>query len=219
MNASSLHGSNVYTHRKANSNVNLSTPRDNVDSTQNNNLPTKPTVSHGKPNLAPKPPAFNGTKSDFVYECFDNLFKFKGKPVAPPKKLIINGKAVSRAQSMRSPRTPSPQSPDNNNANYPTKFGTVRNLSSVLNQTLGQSMGNLNQKPRPALNGRPSAPPPSIPQQSIPPPPSKTVKPLHAPPPPPSGPLPQPPQHAPPPPPHRTAPPPQPSRAPPAVSE
>lgn len=139
-----------------------------------------------------------------------------GKPAAPPKKLIMNGKPISRAQSMKSPRSPSPQSPENNNP--VAKFGTVRNLTSVIGNSLAASTGNLTQRQRPPLNMRPNAPPPSVPpSQQPPPPPSKTsfVKPPnHAPPPPPNM-LPQPPSHAPPPPPQRVQ---APSRAPPAVS-
>lgn len=163
-----------------------------------------------------------------VFLCHNKLNNFctcVGKPATPPKKLMINGKPVGRAQSMKSPRSPSPQSPDNNNS-AAVKFGTVRNLSSVLNSSLAASTGSLitqQQRPRPALNARPSAPPPSVPsaQPPPPPPPSKTsvVKPPnHAPPPPPNAPLPQPPNHAPPPPPpQRTQAPQVPSRAPPAV--
>lgn len=148
---------------------------------------------------------------------------FLGKPAAPPKKLMINGKPVGRAQSMKSPRSPSPQSPDNNNM-AAAKFGTVRNMTSVLNSSFTASTGNLQIRARPALNARPSAPPPSVPSpQPAPPPPSKmsVVKPPnHAPPPPPNAPLPQPPSHAPPPPPpQRTQAPQVPSRAPPAVRE
>ncbi|XP_017773199.1 PREDICTED: WAS/WASL-interacting protein family member 1-like isoform X2 [Nicrophorus vespilloides] len=194
-------------HRKTQSNVNVTTTTTTMtadatdSSSQNNNVaPPKPSINHGKPNLAPKPPSLNG------------------KPAAPPKKLSLNGKPISRAQSMRSPRSPSPHSPDNNNPEYQNKFGTVRNLSSVLNQNhLGHSLGNLTQmKPRTPLNGRPTAPPPSVPGQQVPPPPppSKTVRPPnHAPPPPPNA-IPQAPSHAPPPPPHRTQ---APSRAPPAI--
>lgn len=58
MNSSTLH-------KKTNSNVNLSASIDSVDTTQNNNnFPVKP--NHGKPNLAPKPPALNGK----------NIFRF-----------------------------------------------------------------------------------------------------------------------------------------------
>ncbi|XP_018319160.1 WAS/WASL-interacting protein family member 2 isoform X2 [Agrilus planipennis] len=181
-------------HRKANSSANLSM----LDSSDppSLSLPAKPV--NRKPNLAPKPPILNG------------------KPAAPPKRLMINGRpsGISRAQSMRSPRTPSPQSPEDNDVNFQAKFGTVRNISSALNKSLGQTF---TQKPRPSLNGRPSAPPPSAPTQQAPPPPiSKTVvvkPPNHAPPPPPTS-IPQPPSHPPPPPPHRT---PQPFRPPPAV--
>lgn len=117
---------------------------------------------------------------------------------------------------MKSPRSPSPQSPDGNNS--VAKFGTVRNLTSVIGNSLAASTGNLTQRQRPPLNMRPNAPPPSVPpMQQPPPPPSKMnfVKPPnHAPPPPPNV-LPQPPSHAPPPPPQRIQ---APSRAPPAVS-
>lgn len=137
------------------------------------------------------------------------MIYFSAKPQTPPKKLTINGKPISRAHSMRTPRSPSPQSPD---ANTPAKFGTVRNLSSVINQSLANSTGNLSPRSRPMLNGRPNAPPPSIPTQQPPPPPPHAIKninsvkpPNHAPPPPPN--------HTPPPPPHRNVP----SRAPPAI--
>ncbi|KAJ3642712.1 hypothetical protein Zmor_025470 [Zophobas morio] len=207
LNQSSLHSNrqaqNSSLHRKVRSNANLST-LDSPEPVNGFNQPNKPVISHGKPNLAPKPPVLNA------------------KPVAPPKKLLVNGKPVSRAHSMKSPRSPSPQSPD---TAVPMKFGTVRNLSSVIGQSLANSTGNLSPRPRPTINGRPNAPPPSIPSQHPPPPPphgnqaplppSKTsyVKPPnHAPPPPPSA-LPQPPTHTPPPPPHRMLP----SRAPPAV--
>lgn len=118
---------------------------------------------------------------------------------------------------MRSPRSPSPQSPDD--AGYHAKFGTVRNISSVLDRSVGQSIGH---RTRPSLNGRPTAPPPSIPPQQAPPPPPSKISivkpPNHAPPPPPHV-IPQPPNHAPPPPPSRTNLQPQvPTRAPPAVS-
>lgn len=189
----SLVANSSHLHRKTKSNANLSS-LDTTDNVNNSLTNQKPVINHGKPNLAPKPPVLNG------------------KPAAPPKKLIINGKPVSRAQSMKSPRSPSPQSPD---FNTPMKFGTVRNPSSMMTA----STGNLNIKSRPPLNGRPSAPPPSIPvvPNSAPPaPPSKISAPVkppsHAPPPPPNA-LPQPPSHPPPLPPHRTLP----VRAPPAV--
>jgi WAS/WASL-interacting protein len=201
---SNLQPQNSTLHRKVKSNANLNS-LDNSESINGFNQANKPVISHGKPNLAPKPPVLNA------------------KPIAPPKKLLVNGKPISRAHSMKSPRSPSPQSPD---TNVQVKFGTVRNLSSVIGQSLANSTGNLSPRPRPTLNGRPTAPPPSIPSQQPPPPPpphsnqpplppSKTgsVKPpSHAPPPPPSV-LPQPPSHTPPPPPHRMLP----SRAPPAV--
>ncbi|KAK5645548.1 hypothetical protein RI129_006848 [Pyrocoelia pectoralis] len=198
LNFSTLHINSSTLHRKANSSANLTVFDSTETISSNNSLPARPT--NRKPHLAPKPPSV-----------------LNGKPQAPPKRLMINGKpsSISRAQSMRSPRSPSPQSPDDCHA----KFGTVRNLSSVLDKAVVQNMG---PRIRPTLNGRPTAPPPSIPpQQTPPPPPSKSVPvkpPNHAPPPPPTNTIPQPPNHAPPPPPHRTAPQPQvPMRAPPAV--
>lgn len=128
---------------------------------------------------------------------------------------------------MKSPRSPSPQSPD---GNTPNKFGTVRHMSSIISQSLSNSTGH-NPRPRPALNTRPSGPPPSVPTQvpanimsssqahqpPPPPPPSKiNVKhPNQAPPPPPPNSIPQVPSHAPPPPPpHKTLP----AKPPPLVS-
>ncbi|KAJ8952000.1 hypothetical protein NQ314_007618, partial [Rhamnusium bicolor] len=191
-NSSSLHSNNSTLHRKAKSNANLSM-LDSTDDVNNGFPPTRPVINHGKPHLAPKPPALNG------------------KPAAPQKKV---GKPVSRAHSMKSPRSPSPQSPDGNPAN---KFSTVRHMSSIISQSLSNSTGH-NPRLRAALSSRPSAPPPSIPAQQIPinissptqshippPPPSKinAVKhPNHAPPPPPPTLLPQAPNHAPPPPLH-----------------
>ncbi|KAJ8946369.1 hypothetical protein NQ318_010134, partial [Aromia moschata] len=195
-NSSSLHANSSTLHRKTKSNANLST-LDATDDVNNGCPPSRPVISHGKPNLAPKPPTLNG------------------KPAAPQKR---NGKPVSRAHSMRSPRSPSPQSPDSS----VNKFGTVRHMSSIISQSLANTGGH-GQRLRTPLNSRPSAPPPSVPAQQItnllspgqsqapPPPPSKTnaVKhPNHAPPPPPA------PSHAPPPPPpHKTLP----SRQPPSV--
>ncbi|XP_047991013.1 translation initiation factor IF-2-like isoform X3 [Leguminivora glycinivorella] len=60
-------------------------------------LSERPRISHGKPNLAPRPPA-----------------NPPDRPSPPPKKLNINGgKMAGRAQSMRVPRSPpvSPPSP------------------------------------------------------------------------------------------------------------
>ncbi|XP_048518914.1 WAS/WASL-interacting protein family member 2 isoform X2 [Dendroctonus ponderosae] len=175
-NQSSLHATAAKLHRKSKSNANLCA----LDAPDTGNALSKPAISHGKPHLAPKPPLLNG------------------KP-APPSKLSLK---ISRAQSMRAPRSPSPQSPPA--LDVGSKFGTVRNMSSLL----GQSLNSLSAspRPRPALAGRPSVPPPSVP-----PPPTPKAAPVkppsHAPPPPPA--------HAPPPPPHKTLS--QPSRPPPAV--
>ncbi|XP_044754312.1 WAS/WASL-interacting protein family member 2-like isoform X2 [Coccinella septempunctata] len=183
-------------HRKTQSNVNLSS----LDSTGVSPSPASTlststrSVNHGKPNLAPKPPILNG------------------KPKAnPPKRLVTNGKVVGRAHSLKSPRSP-PVQPLESPIDSAIKYGTVRNMSSVLSHSIGN---NLNSRSKMTLNGRPSAPPPSIPGTpphhggSAPAPPSKTAlmkPPNHAPPPPPGA-LPQPPNHAPPPPPpHKTLP-------------
>ncbi|CAH1156124.1 unnamed protein product [Phaedon cochleariae] len=185
-------------HRKAKSNANLSTLQINEDN-RNGFQHNKLVVNHGKPNLAPKPPVMNGKPS--------NLHPRNGKP-------------VSRAHSLKTPRSPSPQSPEDIPA---SKFGTVRHMSSVISQSLANASVQ-NSRSRPALNGRPSAPPPSIPTQPPPPPPAPfhqpppsqphpppppklgAVKhPSHAPPPPPPvASIPQAPSHAPPPPPHKT---------------
>ncbi|KAJ8920344.1 hypothetical protein NQ315_012006 [Exocentrus adspersus] len=172
-NSSTLHANSSTLHRKAKSNANLTV--DIPDSVNNGFPPARTVINHGKPNLAPKPPILNG------------------KPAPPQKR---NGKPISRAHSMRSPRSPSPQSPD---GNAPNKFGTVRHMSSIISQSLANSTGH-NPRPRPALSTRPSGPPPSIPvqlsqgnvsspshPQPPPPPPSKmNVKhPIMRPPPPP----------------------------------
>ncbi|XP_072382388.1 uncharacterized protein [Diabrotica undecimpunctata] len=172
-------------HRKAKSNANLSS----LDTTDNSNglRPFKPVINHGKPNLAPKPPVLNG------------------KPNSLQLKVT---KPVSRAHSLKSPRSPSPQSPETNPM---AKFGTVRHMSSVISQSLANSSAH-NARSRPALSTRPTAPPPSIPVPATPnhqssssshtpiPPKVNMVKPNHAPPPPPPI-VPQAPSHAPPPPP------------------
>lgn len=182
-NVSSLHSSNSL-HRKSKSNANLST-LDCTDASVNNGSyqTSKPVINHGKPNLAPKPPVLNG------------------KPAPPSKLMMKPNKPISRAQSMRSPRSPSPQSPTPNN-DAGVKFGTVRNMSSIIGQSLANSQNTQSPRPRPPLAGRPSVPPPSVPPPAAPLKLSAVKPPNHAPPPPPG--LPQPPSHAPPPPPHKT---------------
>ncbi|XP_049872976.1 uncharacterized protein LOC126371705 isoform X2 [Pectinophora gossypiella] len=72
-----------------------------ASSLSTSDLSERPRVSHGKPNLAPKPPTLApGAVVDT-------------RPSPPPKKLIVNGKIASRTQSMRVPRSPpvSPPSP------------------------------------------------------------------------------------------------------------
>ncbi|KAL3268781.1 hypothetical protein HHI36_007879 [Cryptolaemus montrouzieri] len=183
-------------HRKTQSNVNLSS----LESTLSPLTPasslsiSSKSINHGKPHLAPKPPILND------------------KPRTPPKKQVTNGKAVSRAHSLKSPRSPSSPSLDSP-MDTAIKYGTVRNMSSVLSHSLGN---NLNSRSKMTLNGRPTAPPPSVPgtapshqsqhnvSGSSQPSKSALMKPPnHAPPPPPNA-YPQPPNHAPPPPPHKT---------------
>ncbi|CAG9762732.1 unnamed protein product [Ceutorhynchus assimilis] len=204
-NVSSLHPNVSTLHRKSKSNANLSS----LDCTDNSAAivggfqpSSKPVINHGKPNLAPKPPTLNG------------------KPAPPTKLSVKTNRSINRAQSMRSPRSPSPAGSSPIEANS-IKFGTVRNMSSII----GQSLTNLNSQPgtpsikqRPQLTTRPTVPPPSVPPPAAPSPKVASVKPpSHAPPPPPGG-LPQPPVHAPPPPPHKTQQSlPQPSRPPPAI--
>lgn len=159
----SLQANKSTLHRKTLSSANLSA-LDGINSSSSLSLSiAKPVPSHGKPNLAPKPPVLNG------------------KPATPPKKLVTNGKAISRTHSLKSPRSPSPQPIDGPS---PLKYGTVRNMSSVFSQSIGT---NLHVRSRgPPLNGRPSAPPPQVPNAM--PPPTKTAPmkpPNHAPPPPP----------------------------------
>ncbi|XP_066139589.1 WAS/WASL-interacting protein family member 2 isoform X1 [Euwallacea fornicatus] len=202
-NISPLHNTSML-HRKSKSNANLSS-LDCTDNVNNGGYPpSKPVINHGKPNLAPKPPILNG------------------KPTPPTKLAVKPNKSISRAQSMRSPRPPSPQSPTPNNDPC-IKFGTVRNMHSIL----GQSLSSLSQtnigssRPRPLLTSRPSVPPPSVPPPAAPlsstptsfNTPKSTVKPPNHAPPPPPGVL----QAPPPPPPHKTQLSIQPSRPSPAV--
>lgn len=139
-------------HRNARSNLNLSTWNDSRDGSDNSGGASKPVISHGKPNLAPRPPA-----------------QTNGKPEAPPKKLT-NGKttpsSVHRAQSMRnsSSRQPptTPDSPDSSATPSPApKFGTVRNMPTATGLSHARS--------RAALNTRPTDPPPSRPTMAVPP--------------------------------------------------
>lgn len=60
LNQSTLHSNNSTLYRKVKSNANLST-LDSPDTSINGfNQTNKPVISHGKPNLAPKPPVLNG---------------------------------------------------------------------------------------------------------------------------------------------------------------
>ncbi|XP_030746928.1 WAS/WASL-interacting protein family member 2-like isoform X2 [Sitophilus oryzae] len=185
-NTSTLH---LQSGRKSKSNVNL-VSLDSTDSSGGNGVnisafhaTIKPVISHGKPNLAPKPPTH-----------------VNGKQGTPLKLSIIPNKPISRAQSMRSPRTPSPQTP--NLADTSIKFGTVRNISTLLGPTINAQGGQVTNRQRPGLATRPSVPPPSVPAPAAPSKVSVVKPPNHAPPPPPS--IPQPPSTAPPPPPNKT---------------
>lgn len=98
---------------------------------------------------------------------FSEYLPIIGKPLLNPK--IANRPSLNRAQSMKSaPRTPSPQSPVEA-TNTAVKFGTVRHMSSIIGQSLAANSGSQplansaqHSRSRPALNGRPSAPPPSV---------------------------------------------------------
>lgn len=57
-------------------------------------------VNHGKPNVAPKPPGIAVSPNGQSNNNNNN----NGKPSPPMKKLNMNGKPASRAQSMRVPR-------------------------------------------------------------------------------------------------------------------
>lgn len=72
-----------------------------ASSLSTSDLCDRPRVSHGKPNLAPKPPQLAPAPN------------IDTRPSPPPKKLITNGKVAGRTQSMRVPRSPpaSPSSP------------------------------------------------------------------------------------------------------------
>ncbi|XP_049957199.1 WAS/WASL-interacting protein family member 2-like [Schistocerca serialis cubense] len=177
-------------------------------------LPSKPPVgSYGKPNVAPKPPSANSP----------------GKPSPPPKKLVMNGSrpSVTRAQSMRVPRSP-PVAPP-----LPVFPPAGKELTSYQKGTMvppafHQSQDSLHRyrtnpppPPRTAtlpsnLSGHSMKSVAPLPPPSTPPPPAPTVRPPRPPqtrpPPPPSRmgapqcPPPPPPTTAPPPPPHRTTP-------------
>lgn len=152
-------------HRNAQSNLNLSMWNDGMDGP---GASSRPVISHGKPNLAPRPPS-----------------QTNGKPAAPPKKLV-NGKTtpstqVHRAQSMRNSSsrqqqqlTTTPDSPDCaaiSPSPPANKFSTVRHMPS----SMGGGGGHLSHaRSRPALNGRPTDPPPSVP--TMPPPPSPPIQ-------------------------------------------
>ncbi|XP_037868289.1 uncharacterized protein LOC101747115 isoform X2 [Bombyx mori] len=116
--------------------------------------------SHGKPNLAPKPP---GPAPD--------------RPSPPPKKLIVNGKMASRTQSMRVPRSPpvsppSPPSPGGRPAHLPPAPA----LPPVGTKNPASHFGTL-RAPR-VLRPPGVSPPP-------PPPPARHASLAHPPPPPP----------------------------------
>ncbi|KAJ2948916.1 hypothetical protein O0L34_g5851 [Tuta absoluta] len=71
-----------------------------ASSLSTSDLSERPRVSHGKPNLAPKPPTLGAAPA------------VDTRPSPPPKKLLMNGKIASRTQSMRVPRSPPVSPPD-----------------------------------------------------------------------------------------------------------
>lgn len=70
----------------------------NVPDFNDAHMPGK-VVNHGKPNVAPKPPGIAVSPNGQSNNNNNN-----GKPSPPMKKLNMNGKPASRAQSMRVPR-------------------------------------------------------------------------------------------------------------------
>lgn len=183
----------------------LSTPNipnaiPNNSSLHRNNNPTtnqttQKVTSHGKPNVAPKPPGV--------------------KPVPPPKNNSLNGSrpAVNRTQSMRVPRSPGAQTtppqftlPINGNNDFTLRSNTStlhqsnealnrRNLTPIKNATLPLAPSRPTQPPplRPPAT-KPPPPPPlrtptsssiTVPQSPPPPPPPSLVNATRQPPPPP----------------------------------
>lgn len=103
--------------------------------------------------------AANLTTTDFILWRSYSLI---GKPLLTVKS--GNRSSLNRAQSMKTaPRTPSPQSPVEA-TNTVIKFGTVRHMHSIIGQSISQPLASSaqNSRSRPALNGRPTAPPPSV---------------------------------------------------------
>ncbi|CAB3236581.1 unnamed protein product [Arctia plantaginis] len=134
----------------------------------------RPRVSHGKPNLAPKPPA----------PAPDT------RPSPPPKKLLTNGKIAGRTQSMRVPRSPptSPSSPQTGGTrpfNLPPApvnppIGTKNPASHFGTLRAPRGMRPPGVCPPPPPGAPPPPPPPGAPP---PPPPARHAQPPPPPPP------------------------------------
>ncbi|XP_069683690.1 WAS/WASL-interacting protein family member 1-like isoform X2 [Periplaneta americana] len=203
-------------------------------------LPSKPPVGgYGKPNLAPKPPGIA-----------PNTTNISSKPSPPPKKQVVNGAAgitnrvpVTRAHSMRVPRSP-PVAPPHGPPFPPSSknLGNYRGGGNAGLPSFHQSQDSLHQyrtnpppPPRTAtlpsnLNHHGMKPAAPQPPPSTPPPPTPSSgsnrpgvappmrPPVARPPPPPSRPMGSAvnPPLCPPPPPPTSAPPPPPHRTSPA---
>lgn len=189
-------------HNRSNSTTSLNSGLINNNNNNNNNnngwvgvgkIGKAPVGGYGKPNVAPKPPGIVNSN----------------KPSPPPKKVAVNGRpTVTRAQSMRVPRSP-PVAPPTQAPAYP-----IPNQSELYRvggtPTFHQSQDSLLQTPPPPKAGTlpsprtaaSSRPPLRAPLTRPPPPPPSRVA-MNSPSCPPPPPPPPPPTTAPPPPPHR----------------
>ncbi|XP_075237478.1 verprolin 1 [Lycorma delicatula] len=193
--STSLAQNNGWTNNNLNSNIN-----NNNNNGNNNHCGLNRTVSkappggYGKPNVAPKPPGINTSK-----------------PSLPPKKVTMNGRpTVTRAQSMRAPKSPPIATPTAAMVFPPV--GQQMELGRIGTPSFHQSQDSLLHTPPPPRAGtlpmpRSGAASPNRPRlrppltRPPPPPPSRVA--MSSPPCPP----PPPPNVAPPPLPHRVAPP------------
>lgn len=109
---------------------------------------------------------YNTIKMQLANSYFHTgIVYFTGKPLLTLKS--DNRPSLGRAHSMKSaPRTPLPQDLVET-SNDAVKFGTVRHISSIIGQSLAHPSQPLinsvqHSRSRSALNGRPTAPPPSV---------------------------------------------------------
>lgn len=88
--SSSLAQNNGWINNSNNINNNNNNSSNNNISGVNRTVSKAPPGGYGKPNVAPKPPGINTTS----------------KPSPPPKKVVNGRPTVTRAQSMRAPKSP-----------------------------------------------------------------------------------------------------------------